>query len=220
VAQCAAKCKATGEQCRRRAVKGSRVCQVHGGVTPTGADAHQFVHGRYSKALPKRLAERYEASLSDPDLLNLRQEVSIVDARIEDVLKRVDSGESEKLWKALADEVRDVEQNAALTGTYDLRGLKKLIARGVHDWMAWNEVIVLIENRRKLVASEGKRLVAMQQMVTAGQAMGLVTALMESVNRNVDNDTARAAIGSDFARLIGRDDLLRIYPNAERSGEG
>lgn len=32
--QCTAKSKASGKQCRRRAIKGGRVCQMHGGAAP------------------------------------------------------------------------------------------------------------------------------------------------------------------------------------------
>ena len=32
--QCTAKSKASGQQCRRRAIKGATVCQMHGGTAP------------------------------------------------------------------------------------------------------------------------------------------------------------------------------------------
>ncbi len=51
-------------------------CYRHGGATPTGPALPQFKHGRYSMALPKGLADRFEASMTDPQLLEQRPEPS------------------------------------------------------------------------------------------------------------------------------------------------
>lgn len=72
MAQCAAKSKRTGEQCRRPAMEGKRVCYHHGGKSPGGP----VKHARYSKSLPKDLAERYEYFKTDPDILSLKPEIA------------------------------------------------------------------------------------------------------------------------------------------------
>ena len=60
------------------------------------------VANRAPLALPaRRLAARYEESLRDGDVLSLVSEVALTDARLEDLLRRVDSGESGKVWEQL-----------------------------------------------------------------------------------------------------------------------
>jgi len=45
--------------------------------------------------------DRYRESLSDPELLNLRSEISLLDARVGEVLNSLDTGESGRLWREL-----------------------------------------------------------------------------------------------------------------------
>jgi hypothetical protein len=87
--QCQARKKRTGEQCRRRAVAGMRVCTVHGGLTPRGAASVHFKTGRYSRYLPARLLDKYEDAGTDPRLLELREDIALLDARIAQLLERV-----------------------------------------------------------------------------------------------------------------------------------
>jgi hypothetical protein len=84
---CGAK-KRDGTPCPTPPMANGR-CRMHGGATPVGPALPQFRHGRYSKYLPERLAERYQASLEDSELLGLRDELGLVDARIADLLERV-----------------------------------------------------------------------------------------------------------------------------------
>src|SRR4051812_32142589 len=77
-------------------------CRMHGGATPRGPALPQFKHGRYSRSLPTRLAAQYEAAQSDPVLMELRDEIALNDARLADLLGRVDTGESGSLWGAAA----------------------------------------------------------------------------------------------------------------------
>lgn len=65
----------------------------------------------------------------------------------------------------------------------------------------WEEIRNLIEQRRKLVESERKRLVELQQVVTADQAMLLIRAVVASVREHVRDPAILRAITEDLARL-------------------
>lgn len=203
--QCQAKAKSTGEQCGRRAVAGKRVCTVHGGLTPSGPASPQWKDGGRSKYLPKRLLDDYQASLDNPDKLVLDGEIALIDARLSDVLRRVDSGESGRLWSELRETVREYEaaQRARDTAAVALavNTLVDLVKRGQHDSAAWGEVTSLIERRRKLVESERKRLVEAHKMIAVEQALGMMGLLIESVRRNVHDDDALRAVVADFTRI-------------------
>lgn len=198
--QCTAHNKKTGERCKNPAVDGFNVCRYHGANGRGIANAN-YKNGRYSKGIPARLIERYEASEKDPDLLALRSEIALIDSRIADVLTRVDTGESERMWTALKDEVQALKEALALGQTINFRRIDALINNARNDWMSWNEIIIMIENRRKMVLAEAKRLETMQQMITAGQATTLMQAMLESVQRNVSDPKEKAAVQADFVRL-------------------
>lgn len=171
---CGAKTRA-GHPCKGQPMANGR-CRMHGGSTPTGLALPQTKTGRYSKHLPTRLGERYEAALKDPDLLALRDEIALTDADIGRLLAQVEEEPPD-----------DPEQfNKWQTNQASIR-------RSIHE---------LIENRRRLVETERKRLVDMQQMMTAEQAMMLLAAVEAVIRKHVDDRNTLASIGADIARLL------------------
>lgn len=212
--QCQAKNKKTGEQCRRRAVTGKQVCQVHGGVSLSGPASGTFKTGRYSKVLPVRLAARYQEAASDPDLLALREDIALLDSRLADVLGRVDTGEAGSLWRLARDEfatldaaIKDSDAKALTASMGRLRGL---LGKGVSDYAAWGEIGDLLEQRRKLVESERKRLVELQQMMTTEQAMTLVAALGNIIRTHVTDRTTLQAISAELTNLLHKQPRILI----------
>jgi hypothetical protein len=147
----------------------------------------------------------YEASRNDPDLLNLRDDIATIDARMADVLQRVDSGESSRIWndlKATYKAMQSANQRGDMTEARVLLSeLGTLINRGHLDYAAWADVRTLIEQRRKLVESERKRLVDMQQMMTNEQAVVLIARLYDSVARHVSDPDVHRAIAADLGQL-------------------
>ncbi|HEY9751298.1 MAG TPA: hypothetical protein V6C63_21620 [Allocoleopsis sp.] len=208
MAQCKARNK-SGDRCGRGAVPGKNVCHIHGGKTPVGVSASRFKHGRYSKYIPGRLMERYSEAVSDTELLAMREDIGLLDARLSDVLQRVDTGESGAIWKELHEWSEELaiarKTNDKVAMADALNGLLDCIKRGKSDYQAWNEVKNLLDQRRKLVESERKRLVEMQQFVSSEQAMLLVTALIDSVRRNVTDKQTLSTISAEFARLTQRE---------------
>lgn len=202
---CGAKTKA-GTPCRRPVSRGRTRCHKHGGKTPRGMALPQTIHGRYSKDLPTRLGERFLASQQDPDLLNLKAEIALLDARLGDLLRRVDSGESGETWRKLKEAYRDLEL-ASRTGDevahmLALESMGELIKKGAADAEAWREVQGLVEQRRKLVETERKRLVEMEQLITTDQAMVLVTRLTSAVKRHVHDERILAEIAAEFGTTL------------------
>ena len=207
--QCSAKSKRTKERCKAKAMANG-LCYHHGGATPRGHALPQTTHGRYSKDLPTRLASRYAEAVSDPDLLQLDSEIHLTDALIRDRLATLDTGESGRLWRELNAAWREFaaarKAGDAAGMTVALAQIEPLINRGVADWVARQEVLDMVERRRKLVDSEGKRRVQMQQMITAESATLLFSATVDTVMRHVSDPGVRAAISRDLERLIARRD--------------
>lgn len=155
--------------------------------------------------MPMRLLERYNEALADPELISLHDDIALTEARIEDLLKRVDSGESGKLWHDLNATWEAFQQARTLGDTetmaVHLATLGTLIPRGAADYGAWHEITAALEQKRKLADSERKRLVEMEQMVTAGQAMNAFSAIIESIRTHVHDRTTLAALSADLARI-------------------
>lgn len=206
--QCTAKSKRTGVQCQRPALTGKTVCYHHGGKTPQGIAIPQTKSGRYSKHIPTRMLATYETAKIDPELLALQDEVALIDARLVDLLKRVDTGESGATWRKVGEAFRSYQQalsssktDAKKDASDYLHDLHMLIVDGASDEAAWTEIRSVVNQRRSLVESERKRLVEMQQMVGADQAMLLVRSLVASVREHVRDPAILRAITDDLGRL-------------------
>lgn len=206
MSQCTATSKGSGEQCKNVAVPGYPVCRFHGAGSKDKPGGRPIIHGRYSSRLPERLAGRYGEALSDPQLLELRAEVALVGTRIGELIERIDTGESAQRWKALQTANGNLK---AATRSGDkvefmaaMAALEVAIEAGGQDYQTWREIAELTEQRRKLVDSEHKRLVAMQQMITSEQAMILLAAITDVVRRNVSDPSTLAAISADIRQLV------------------
>ena len=169
--------------------------------------------------MPVRMLERYEQSLDDPELLNMRAEIALVDSRLEDLLGRADTGESKALWEKMrktADKLlRAFESDDLASMHVSILELDRLVGSGLADHEIWYEIQTLIEQRRKVVEAEQKRLVAMQQMVTAEQAMSLVAGLLSAVKQHVSDRDTLTAIQAEFIRLVNQDGSRRVESGTE-----
>jgi hypothetical protein len=179
---------------------------MHGGQTPVGGAASQFKTGRYSKYLPARLAGRYEESSKDTELLELRAEVSLVDSRLAELLHRLDTNEAGHWWKELKrvhSEYLEAERKAEIPlMRFWLSEWGRVIDSGLSDYALWEEIQGILEQRRRLVESERKRLIEMQQTITAERAMLLIGALTNIIQSHVRDPRVLAAIAADTRKLI------------------
>lgn len=201
---CGANLKKGGE-CKGKGMENGR-CRLHGGLTPKGMASPNFQTGRYSKYLPERLLQRYDEAQADAALIELRGEVSLMDVRLSELLERVDAGDAATWRTALGkawDEYRRTE--GTVDGVKARAAVEGLIERGSSDSLAWAEIAGLVEQRRKLVESETKRLKDLQQMITAEKAMTLIASLAGIVKAHVTDRDTLAAISADLIRLAGTD---------------
>lgn len=186
-------------------------CRLHGGKSLGGIASPTFKTGIKSKyALPPRLQARYSAAVDDPALLEQRHEISVLDARLGDLLGRVDTGESGAIWNALMTARGDLLMARVSSNQKDmaeaLNTIISLISKGHTDYQAWREVGTALDQRRKLVESERKRLIELQATITSEQAMLLMNALLMAVKANVSDRGALSAIQNEFLRLTTRTD--------------
>lgn len=201
--QCGAKTR-SGAPCKSRAMPNGR-CRMHGGSVPNGIALPQFTTGRYSRYLPERLLERYHEAAEDPRLLELQHDIALIDSRLAELLGRIDTGESGRRWRVVQ-ELAHAYRQALRDGSGDEEALNELlgaIMAGVRDEAAWADIHGAVEQRRKLVESERKRLVETQQTITVEKAMLIIGGLTDIIRRHVTDPAQRAAIAAELSQLTG-----------------
>lgn len=203
---CGAKTR-SGAPCQSPPMQNGR-CRMHGGKSPGGIASPALKHGRYSQYLPERLMDRYQKALNDKDMLNLRHEVALVDTRIADLLEQVERGDLGARWLELQEHFTDLtiatQKQDLGAGRAAFEQIGTLIHSGANDYLTWTQISAMLEQRRKLVDTERRMLVDMQQMITSEQAMTLVAALTDIVRKRVSDRDTLAAIQSDLVRLLNR----------------
>lgn len=178
--RCGAKIRGKpGQYCEQYPVTGRTRCRNHGGKTPRGIALPQTKHGRYSKDLPSRLAQDYGSTAEDPEILSIRAEIALVHTRLLDVLRRVDTGESSRLWRQLREIFTELEsaqrrKDSEAAGQL-LNELGRTICQGHMDYAAWDEVMKQVDRKVRLQEAEARRQEKMRQMITRDQGMLLAT---------------------------------------------
>lgn len=206
--QCEGMSRQTGLRCKNPVIPGRRYCKFHGGRALAGIKSMRFTDGRHFQYLPGRLLERYREARGDIDLLAMRDEIALLDARLNDLLERVDTGEAGRLWTearlayaGVVGAMRSGDSQSLVSAT---DRLGQALSAGQGDYAAWEEVQKTIDLRRKISEAERKRLVDMQQMVTAEEAMNLVAAIAETVKRHIHDAEIIERIATDINRLINK----------------
>ena len=201
--KCIRHSKRTKNPCRAHAMQGKDVCYHHGGKSLNGIASPRYRHGRYSKSIPAKLAQRYEVARTNPALLSVRDDLAVCESRLADLFQRVDQGESGALWKQLGATLAAFDTAVAKNDLIAMQGhlatMRTLITQGAGDYAAWAEIQALWETRCRLTAAEIKTLAAAQQFITVEQLMVYVGIITESINRIVPTHTdpasARAILG-------------------------
>ncbi len=199
---CGAKTRA-GRKCKGLAMRNGR-CRMHGGATPGGLASPHFIHGRYSKFFPGGVAERYETSRADPEMLSVAEEVAVIQTRICDLARRVATGESGELWRRTREEfelmklAKDPEE-----ATARLTQVDRLLYNGAADERIWGELIEMIEKKTLVAAREWKRQVDLRQVITADRAIMLITTIVEIVRKHVPNRRTLDKIQRDVGEALG-----------------
>jgi hypothetical protein len=181
---------------------------VHGGKSykARGAAAANFKDGRYSKYLPSRLLESYTNAKDDPEILSLNDDIALTEARVTDVLQRVDANESGAMWdelSRLSKEVKLARKSGDPSLVEDLFDqMLKLIDKGKGDRENWREIGDLMERKRKLSESQLKLLVTKQEFISRQQAVAMVALITGAIKESVSDPKEKRQIMSAIQQLM------------------
>ena len=219
--QCKAKSKRSQRRCENPAMKGMEVCYYHGGKSKRGLDHPRYKTGmdsKYNKA-PKDLQERYEKALQDPELLSMSHEVAIIDARLTHLIENSNTGDSKAAWEEVKKAVK-VFRAAQHVRNTDLMAqawleIEEAVEKGSREHDTWEEIVRLIEQRRKVAGGEMNRRLKLGQLITARQALELVTRISGIIQKRVPDESIRALIAGDIGQLVDIDVMEGDYVEVE-----
>ena len=194
-----------GDPCKNPPVSGGKRCRMHGGQGQRGLANPAYKHGRYTDAVPRSLGADYDRAVSDPDTLNLTHEINIIDARLRNLLDKSDTGEATRIWTEVKRAWREYKRaNSRRDGPAMQAALDQVdeLIGASGNTAAWQEIGSLIEQRRKLVESEGKRRVTMQTMVTVERLDLILGHIATEINETVPDPEVRRRLGHKIALLV------------------
>lgn len=204
--QCKAKAKSTGKRCKRPAMRGMAVCRFHGGMSLKGAAAPNFKDGRYSKYMPAQLESKYAEALKDPNLVSMRDEIAVITARLQEMFGGINTTSGLDYYHKLVNlwgeyttygEMGDTDNMARVQGE-----IGKMILKGESMAQKWEEIIKLIEMRRKLAESEQKRLINMNQMISVERASMFVFKILGIIKKYITDPKTLSSIAYDFRVIM------------------
>lgn len=183
-------------------------CKVHGGMSHKvrGAASQNWKGGKYSKHLPARLLEAYDNSREDSDILSLNDDIALTEARVTDVLERVDSNESGALWDDLSKAAKEFKlaqrQNDSELCQSLMEEILRLIQKGKGDRENWREIGDLLERKRKLSESQLKLLTTKQEFISRQQAVMFVSQLTDVIKSTVNDPSTKRQILAGIQQLM------------------
>lgn len=199
--------KSDGNRCKTPVRKSWTVCKYHGAGTVASPAGRPPVTGVYSKHLPTRYLQDYEDSLNDPNLLSMRREMALLDVRLGELLKRLETSDAPQAWNKISVATAMMDK-AIHDNKFDelptiLRMLRDAVMAHREDSESWREIVALIDNRRKVADVERRRVEAAKKYLTLQEANTMMAYFVASVMKNVTNPAERSRISEDLRVFAG-----------------
>lgn len=104
--------------------------------------------------------------MSDPELVSVRTQIALLDARESELLHELSSEEEGYNWRAAQAALQQLRKAKAPKGHPAFKALARAIEIGASDKRRWAELRRNAESLRRLVDSERKRLESMEAYMT------------------------------------------------------
>ena len=187
--QCKAISKRSGQQCKKYAMKGTDVCSMHGGKTPSGVASSNYRHGKRSGTLQGQRAIDFLNALESPELLSLREAVARSEVEVLHASRRLDTGESDRGWqdaKGWFDKLKSALSSGDLAKTLEARtALDDIFEIGTGQALARREYQQWILTQAKIAAAERKIMIEDRKLIQTEVALALLNTAIETVNASI-----------------------------------
>lgn len=165
-------------------------CAKHGGKSvPPGPLHHSWKDGHRSvlrDSLPEKIRKGFDASANDPDLLSVRNEMALVDARVVELAGTLseDLVSIRPLFDDLASGLSEKEPDLGKL-TEAVAEIRRIFAIQVTDRSVWKEIRETVEDRRRLTDTERRLLEMKQAVVDVAELRAIVAFILQSVKEHV-----------------------------------
>lgn len=199
-----------GTPCVNRPLRDRHRCKYHGGKTPRGVESPHYRGKAWSKDLPTRLADRVRAGLEDPNLIGLREELALLDARLAELIERLSTHEDGDAWLNVSRAtgrihkiVEDQPGNWFDLLAEELDVLVAACTAHSSDAKTWDDIQNVLEQRRKMADTERKREEFEADAVTRNQWATFLTSVQTAIMEEVTDVGSRARLAARIANLAG-----------------
>ncbi|MHA2084423.1 MAG: HGGxSTG domain-containing protein [Candidatus Thorarchaeota archaeon] len=222
--KCGAHSRRTGEPCKNFPMRGRKRCKFHGGKSPIGISHKNFKHGKLCGYLPDRLVHNFKEASNDPNLLELRQELALVDSRVLELVQGLDKKGNAQQFKELQSafsyllELRQSGANGELLDEAISR-MGASIEAGVQNHDIWEDIGVQIDRRQRLTESERKRLSDTHQMISSERLMALLAGILKIIMDHVQDYKVRQVIRYELLQLLPDQQIAKASRAAPRPVE-
>ena len=172
--------KEIGRRCQSTMTMPNGRCKKHGGYAPTGIMHWNAQELRTVGNLPKHLQSDMTRALEDPDHLNLKHEIAMVDTHIATIKEALGTGLDIAAWKrihTLADKLEHSLENDPESSELIATQLINTIRIGSGERVVWKEYHEAAESRRKLTETASKREIQLKTLLKGDQILALVTGM-------------------------------------------
>lgn len=211
-------CNAQRDYCSAYPIKGREKCKFHGGMALIGASHPNYKGKGLSKHLPTRMMETLHAAIDDPDILNMSEDIGLLEALQVDLLRRLKEEEwGFGLWSDLQKEWSSYDKarrkantesnpNARIAATKRmaeaLEGIEKIIAKGaVYDGYLRDELLRIMDSKRKFKEAEKRRRKDAEDVVTREQFRTLLGYIVTSIKERVSDVDERMRVFADLENI-------------------
>ena len=196
----------SGTPCDSPIVMANGKCRVHGGATPGGMASANFKHGGRSKYLPKRMLEKWNEALNDPQLLGLHDAAVTLEMRMRELFASLDERNSSELWDAtqkslgLYEKALRSGKQSQIDEAWHVH--KQTVTDGYNEAQKWREIRAITQEQVVVSKEERNRLKDMGQTMTYQQANVLLANVAAAVHKRISNREERALLAADIYALM------------------
>lgn len=201
----------SGLQCSAPALSGVDLCRVHGGLLQK-REVGRVKEGQYKEGKAQRYKIRdenlnsiFQQSMEDPELLSLRSSVALIETRIVELVKELQTDATQNTWANLKESVRDLQTCRKYKDSKGylkaLQRVEDLVEQGAGIQERWNALFQAIDRKKEVSQAEWKRLLSLRAVMTADRALELVTLITDAVLRQVRDPQVRGNICVEVQKI-------------------
>jgi hypothetical protein len=139
--------------------------------------------------------------LADQQRHDLRDELALSRAKADDILRKMERGESDSLWLLLGDKAREMRRASARgeegRATRLQEEILSLIESG-DEALAWADLDGWLGRIQRLSEADVRIAIAKQQWISAEELMTMMALILAAIKKHVPDEHTRRALGREL----------------------